>query len=308
MANPQYAPQSDLCAAAEPDRLIATSADVAWRSLRLDHLEGAGASAPFETRATPDITLVVATAGVHRVEVYKNGRWRAGVYQPGAAGLTPGWETTHMRWASLKDRSSFRTAHLYLPYALIHHTAEEYRRIGARHVDQPLNSLVFRDAALLPCVSALLRAIEEGSPDLYAEHAARWLATHLLASHAGWWDGDTDQRDPGVISDRRLARVFEYMSSNLSADLNLTELAREGGVSVHHFGRLFSQRIGHTPVAFLTRLRMDLARRLLRTTDQSIAEIASACGYGRPAAFAAAFARHHHMSPTAYRLGRSGIA
>jgi AraC family transcriptional regulator len=48
---------------------------------------------------------------------------------------------------------------------------------------------------------------------------------------------------------------------------------------------------------------MDTARRLLRTTEMPVADVALACGYRRPAAFAAAFLRHAGTTPRAFRRG-----
>lgn len=297
----RYAEHSARCAEVKPNRLLHSSRDAGWTSLLLDQHEGVGTSEPFETHPTSDLTLVVATAGHHRIDVLKNAHWRSAIYRPGAAGLTPALETTRMRWASVQPSEPFRTAHLYLPSALIESIADEYRRAGARLHDHPLDALIFDDPAIAACVSALARAMMAGESDLYAEQASRWLAAHLLSSHAGWWDRAADRRDPGTIADRRLAGVLEYMSAHLGTQLSVTALAREAGISVHHFGRRFRAQTGRTPAAYLTDLRMDLARRLLMTTDVAIAEIALSCGYTRPTAFATAFTRHFGLAPSGFR-------
>ncbi|MCJ2074003.1 AraC family transcriptional regulator [Methylobacterium sp. J-030] len=273
----------------------------------LDHHEGRGHSDVFETHRTPDLTLVVATSGVHRIAVAGRGLWRTAVYQAGAMGLTPPGETTRMRWSTAGADHPFRSVHLYLPHDLIADVAEEYRRAGVTTAERPLSSLVFRDPAIAACAVALLHALGAGAPDLYAEQTGRWLATHLLSHHAGWCDAD-EAREPELIGDRRLARVLEYMSANLERSLTLGQLAREAGISVHHFGRRFRERTGQTPCARLTAMRMDTGRRLLRTTDLPVAEVARACGYTRPAAFAAAFLRHAGMTPRAYRTTPSSRA
>lgn len=308
MTSHHHHARSSLCASAKPNRLLATSATLGWTALLLDDHEGAGVSDVFETRATPDLTLVVATSGAHRIEVLKRGCWHPAVYQPGAAGMTPPGQTTRMRWSGLRRGEPFRTAHLYLPGGLVGETAEEYRRLGTRLPGQPLDALVFRDRAVAQCVSTLLTALRVAAPRLYVEQTARWLATHLLSSHAGWRRDQDDDRHPGMIGDRRLTRVIEHMSARLHEDLSVADLAREAGISVHHFGRVFRRETGRTPAAYLLALRMDLARRLLRTSDLPVADIATACGYGRSAAFAAAFARHCAMAPTIYRRRSRSIA
>lgn len=300
----QHADASRHCARAKPNRLLRSSAEAGWTSLLIDHHEGVGRSDAFETHPTGDVTLVVALRGSHRIEVLKRGQWQAAVYQPGAAGLTPPHEATRLRWASLSPRRPFETAHAYLPGSLFDEVAEEYRRVGARRSRPDLSALVFQDQAVAAGVAAVLGALRAEAPDLYAEHAARWLAAHLLSRHAGWWEAGHDPRAPAIIADGRLARVVEYMTVNIGRTMPLGDLAREAGISVHHFGRRFREQTGLTPHAYLVSLRMTAARRLLRTTHLSVAEIATACGYARPAAFSAAFRRQVGQTPQAYR--RSG--
>jgi len=298
----QYADASARCAGAKPNALLRSSTDAGWTSLLLDHHEGRGASDVFETYPTSDLTLVVATHGEHRIAVAGGGLWRGAIYQTGAMGLTPPYQTTRMRWSTAGADHPFRSIHLYLPHDLIADIAEEYRRAGTPTAERSLSSLVFRDPAAAACVVALLHALHAGAPDLYAEQTGRWLTTHLLARHAGWCDADA-VREPSLISDARLARVLEYMSANLEQALTLDQLAREAGISVHHFARRFRERMGQTPFAHLTEMRMEMARRLLRTTDLPVADVAFACSYTRPAAFAAAFLRHTGATPRAYRAG-----
>jgi AraC family transcriptional regulator len=296
-----YTEASALCAAAKPNRLVRSSRDFGWTSLLLDEHEGRGRSEVFETHITPDVTLVVATHGAHRVEVFKHGRWYDAVYQPGAAGLTPPDEATRLRWASAPEEVPFRTANLYLPAGLIAATADEFRHIGRPPPARPLSALVFRDPMIATSVLALLGALDVGAPDLYAEQAGRWIAVHLLARHAGHWCKTDENRQPGIITDRRLARVLDFMSARLGEPLTLGQLAHEAGISVHHFGRRFRERFGQTPLQCLTTMRMETAQRLLRTTELPVAEVAFACGYTRPAAFTATFFRHAGATPRAYR-------
>ncbi len=149
--------------------------------------------------------------------------------------------------------------------------------------------------------AAALDAMTSQAPDLYAEQLVRWLAAHLLGNHSSWWKASEDRRQAAVITDRRLARVIEYMSAYLAEPLTMDMLAREAGISVHHFGRRFREQTGATPFGYLVGLRMRAAERHLRSSALAVSEIARACGYAHPAAFAAAFLRHTGASPTEYR-------
>ena len=292
---------SGRCAGALPNRLLISSAAVGWSSVLLDHVHGEGKSEPFETAPTPDLTIVVATHGEHLVETFKNGRWRQAIYQSGAAGLTPGGETTRLRWSARPSLSSFRSAHLYLPQALVREAADHLRRAGQAAFDnEALSALVFNDSVVADAVHALIRAMDAGADDFYAQQVALSLATHLISLNSQWRDLD-DQRAFDVISDRRLARTVEFMSAHAHENLTIDRLAAEAAMSKFAFARAFRRRTGSTPHTFLIDLRLSTARRLLRSTDLTISEIGNTCGFARPAYFATSFKRRYGMSPRSAR-------
>jgi AraC family transcriptional regulator len=298
-----YAAASRRCAAVKPNRLLDSSAGSGWSSLLLDHHEGAGQSEAFETHPTDDLTLVVNLSGRHQLASMAGGRWRSVVYQPGTAGLTPPHETARLRWRTPSPRETFRTAHVYLPGPLLRAVAEEYRRVGQAD-EARLTALAFRDDVVASQVAALLAAHRAGAPELYAAGAAQFLATHLLSRQAGWRHLAEPTRLPAGITDRRFARVIEFMSCHLGQPLTLRRLAQEAGISVHHFGRRFRERTGVGPAAYLAALRIDHARVLLRTTDLPVSEVGLRCGYPRASAFSTAFLRHAGTPPSAFRAGR----
>lgn len=291
-------------ASAKPNRLLRSSRDLGWRGLLLDQLEGAGRSSVFETQATEDVTLVVATRGRNLIQVLRRGRWNSCLYDVGAVGMIGPLDSAKMHWQSLSPENRFENVNLYLPAAIVRDVAEEYRRAGSSNTDQPLSALVFQDPAIAGIAATLLTALHQSAPSLYAEQASRFLAAHLLARHAQWWDEDADRRAPSPMSDRQISRVLEYMSGRLGDDLTLSELAGEACISVNHFVRRFRERTGLTPFAYLTRLRIEAAQRMLLTSDIAIAEIGTLCGYSNAGAFSAAFQRHVGVSPRSYRMRR----
>src|SRR5712672_3012527 len=75
-----------------------------------------------------------------------------------------------------------------------------------------------------------------------------------------------------------LTRVVTYIDSNLSGALFVRALARIAGVSSRGFHRAFRQRWGITPHAYVILKRIELAQNLMLTTDDSLSQIALACG------------------------------
>jgi AraC family transcriptional regulator len=300
-----FAHESVASARALPTERLASSLDAGWTSLLLEHHMGRDFSPPFTTLATPDQTIVIATRGDHDIESQVHGRWRKAVYRPGSGGMTPGGDTATLRWSS-RAANTFSTAHLYMPQMYFRDAQEHYRRIGQRSHAERLNALVFHDEILAQTVRGLLEAMMNGAPDLYAQAAAQWLAVHILSRHSGWIDLDSDRRAVTELSDRRLARVVDYMRAHFAKPLMLDELADEAAISKFHFVRLFRKKTGRTPYAYLFQLRMDAARRLLATTDLQIADVARACGFASASHFGTAFARTVGMTPTRFRKNAGG--
>lgn len=100
---------------------------------------------------------------------------------------------------------------------------------------------------------------------------------------------------------RRLVRARDYAAACLEQPLTLEDIAAVACLSPNHLLRSFRQVFGMTPHQFLTRARMQRARRLLRTTDLTVAEVAVAVGYTSVSSFTGLFGRHTGCAPAAYR-------
>ncbi len=279
---------------------LATSLDAGWTSLLLEHHRTE--SVPdFRPKPTPDQSLFILTRGQLDLAARHRGRWTKSAYEVGSAGLTPGGMAPEFR---LDVRGRSRTmdlANLFLPARFVGEAIEHYRRAGQSFREEPLFSLGFHDPLVAQAVASLLQAMSAGAPDLYAETVAQWLATHLLAKHTSWEGLASSDRNPGVISDQRLGRVLDYMATHFAEPIQLDRLSREAGMSKFHFARVFRERTGTSPHRHLVQLRMTEARRLLVSTELTVAEIAAACGYGNAAHFGAAFQHRHETSPGAFR-------
>jgi AraC-like DNA-binding protein len=79
------------------------------------------------------------------------------------------------------------------------------------------------------------------------------------------------------------------------------ELARLCGCTTRHFNRLFRTAFGHSPRAQRAEMRLLKARSLLQSSDESLAEIASQCGYRSRSQFISVFKRRFGMSPAEWR-------
>jgi AraC-like DNA-binding protein len=78
-------------------------------------------------------------------------------------------------------------------------------------------------------------------------------------------------------------------------------LAGHAGLSRSAFSQRFAELVGETPMKYLTRWRLALAARELRSNGQAIVRIAERSGYESEAAFNRAFKREFGMPPAAWR-------
>ena len=72
-------------------------------------------------------------------------------------------------------------------------------------------------------------------------------------------------------------------------------------MSASHLIRCFKKHLSCTPHEYLLQYRLRQSKRLLQATEDSIEEIADACGFNSASHFARAFKAVNGMTPTAFR-------
>ncbi len=121
----------------------------------------------------------------------------------------------------------------------------------------------------------------------------------------------TDDTVRQATRQRRRA-VFEeavqIIERDYATDLDLDALARRIATSRRQLQRVFAE-VGETSFrAYLAKVRMEHAARLLREAPIPVREVAQSVGYRQPAQFAKAFRRHHGRLPSALRRpARAGV-
>jgi AraC family transcriptional regulator len=107
-----------------------------------------------------------------------------------------------------------------------------------------------------------------------------------------------ERPDPGGTAIRR---ALDRIAADLDAPLTVDALAADAGMSRFAFHRAFQRATGESPYRYLIARRLDAAAHLLRTTRQSVLEIALQCGFMDPGRFARAFRARFGVTPRAYR-------
>lgn len=96
-------------------------------------------------------------------------------------------------------------------------------------------------------------------------------------------------------------QAIEYMHHNYDREIQVKDIA--AAVSLHpgYLHRVFRAHIGKTLTIYLTELRMEKAKMLLRETDIAIADICEYVGVGSRQYFHAMFKKYSKLTPIAYR-------
>ena len=97
------------------------------------------------------------------------------------------------------------------------------------------------------------------------------------------------------------AGTREWALARLGEPLTLEELARHARVSARTFSRRFVEDTGYTPMQWVLRARVDLARELLERTGLPVEQVAGRVGLGTAANLRLHFQRILGTSPTEYR-------
>lgn len=118
-----------------------------------------------------------------------------------------------------------------------------------------------------------------------------WLDAHPL-QRAGWLS---------ALKDEQIGRALGLMHQRPGERWTVDRLARDVAMSRAAFARRFSALVGEPPLSYLTRWRINLAARRLRTSHDTVEQVACAVGYESAAAFGHVFRRQLGVAPGRYR-------
>ena len=104
------------------------------------------------------------------------------------------------------------------------------------------------------------------------------------------------------LHDRSVGNALSLMHGAPDFDWTVEELARQSGVSRAVLAERFARLVGCPPILYLSKWRMQLAWRRLRSSPANLATIAAESGYRSEAAFSRAFKRMVGSPPSAFRV------
>jgi two-component system response regulator YesN len=95
--------------------------------------------------------------------------------------------------------------------------------------------------------------------------------------------------------------IHRYLMENYNRNITLTDIAEHFHMSCQHLSRIYKGAFGTTIISALTQMRMDMAKRLLKTTDTPVSGIAQKLGYEDENYFSKVFKKQEGFAPKQYR-------
>lgn len=204
----------------------------------------------------------------------------SGAFALGAAGLLDGRRCT-AHWRDVDDlQRRFPAAHV-MPDVL--------------YVD---DEQVVTSAGSAAGVDACLHLIRQ---DLGSEVANAIARRMVVPAYRDGGQAQFVERPLPTSEGTSVSPVLDWMAENIDQELTVHELAVRAHMSPRTFARRFKAETGTTPHAWLTRLRVQHAERLLEQTDEPIERVASLSGFGSSTLLRHHFVRQRRTTPQAYR-------
>jgi transcriptional regulator GlxA family with amidase domain len=103
-------------------------------------------------------------------------------------------------------------------------------------------------------------------------------------------------------NDRQVLQIQHLIESDHHRNWTSESMAKRAGMSLRNFDRRFRKATGEAPSTYLQRLRVEKAKRLLETTNDTVEQIADKVGYEDSRSFRRLFYKYTALSPKSYRM------
>jgi len=275
-------------AVVDPGSVVWSSA-ARWRGIVVELHRYRGLDTP--EFYVPEHVVALHWTTPSSVEMKIDGAFRTARVQRGSATLLPAGTPRQVRQGAGES----------LVVALTQELVEQAHRADRGAPPQLEAQCVVEDGQIVRIASALEAEARAGYPSgrIYGESLGVALAAHLVTRYA---TSVTDAREHvGGLSACCLRRVLSYIDDHLAEDVGLDALAQIAGLSPHRFAHNFKRSVGVPPHQFVIRRRIERAKPMLRETDESIATVTYALGFGSPSRFSFLFRRETGITPSHYR-------
>ncbi|MCT2592685.1 GlxA family transcriptional regulator [Streptomyces sp. N2-109] len=154
-------------------------------------------------------------------------------------------------------------------------------------------------AGISACLDLALALVAEDLGEEAALAVARQLVMYL--KRQGGQSQFSVPLSRPASARRDIDELRLWIADHLDQDLSAEVLAARMCLSERHFARVFKQETGTSPAAYVEAARVEVARRLLETTDCPLDQVADVAGLGSAETLHRALKRQLATTPAAYR-------
>jgi transcriptional regulator GlxA family with amidase domain len=157
---------------------------------------------------------------------------------------------------------------------------------------------VWTGAGISACLDLSLALVADDLGEDVALRVARQLVMYLKRP-----GGQSQFSVPleQVSTTRRVEDLRHHILRHLREPLTVADLAAHAHVSDRQLTRIFKSELGTTPHAYIESVRVERARHLLESSDDTLERVASTCGFGTVDTLVRAFRRRLETTPAEYR-------
>ena len=283
------------CAA--PFAPCAASYRMGWKGMQAVHYRRTPASGEVNSFPASLHKLILTIRPPEKMELRIEGVKRDRPLPTGSIYVIPAGSPSLTRW-----RGSWEGVAIYLePSVFARVAAESFDFDPTRTVLPPLAGLNAPELrSVILAVDAELSAGGLGGP-LIIESLANVLSVHLIRHITGRHPQPSSAG--GVLPQRKLQMVIEYIMENLEGSPTLEQMAAVAHISPYHFARQFKATTGLPPHQYVIARRIERAQHLLQADDElGLGEVALRAGFSDQSKFSFHFKRIVGVTPRQFRI------
>lgn len=151
-------------------------------------------------------------------------------------------------------------------------------------------------------IAELITDIEELLHTLPNGYELRLIALLHLLFHEIYLTYVNEPKKPPMENNAFIQqKMIEYIYNHFNEEIILDDIAHAGNVSRSQCAKIFKKYARLSPMNFLNKHRLEISLHLLRSTTNSVSEIAQSCGFFDQSYFNRLFLREYGCTPLAYR-------
>ena len=166
---------------------------------------------------------------------------------------------------------------------------------GVNHL---MFNCILKNPNIIKYMDSMLNEQENNKP--YSDHICQNILEIILIEILRITKTKVDT-EPTVSSSKECFKLKKYLDSNYASKITIDDLARLSNLNKYYLIHSFNRYFGSSPINYLCKIRIRVAKELLKNSDYSIDQISQSAGFSSQSYFTQCFKNDCGMSPSAYR-------